>query len=225
MFGLLLGNQTPKFYHKPSNRAITNPTAMDRKMAGTVSLERNAPTSPAITRKDPALPHRPGLKSYAMRLRRRYKTGLFYERTYPLPFHFYERFSTPDLLCGQRRPLQNPSPASGRDKRGPPVSSQNRKDSPILGRAALVAAGRGVGGRAGTRPSRIFAKPQPSLRPRQARPSRIFAKPQRFAGLLEHDPPVSSQNRKDSPVFGRAALVAAERGVGGRAGARPSRGG
>ena len=42
MFGLLLGNQTPKFYHKPSNRAITNPIAMDRKMAGTVSLERNA---------------------------------------------------------------------------------------------------------------------------------------------------------------------------------------
>ena len=145
MFGLLLGNQTPKFYHKPSNRAITNPIAMNRKMAGTVSLERNAPTSPAITRKKPALPHRPGLKSYAMRLRRRYKTGLFYERTYPLPFHFYERFSTPDLLCGQRRPLQNPSPASGRDKRGPPVSSQNRKDSPVFGRAALVAAGRGGG--------------------------------------------------------------------------------
>ena len=137
MFGLLLGNQTPKFYHKPSNRAITNPTAMDRKMAETVSLERNAPTSPAITRKDLALPHRPGLKSYAMRLRRRYKTGLFYERTYPLPFHFYERFSTPDLLCCQRRPLQNPSPASGRDKRGPPVSSQNRKDSPVFGNAAL----------------------------------------------------------------------------------------
>ena len=37
----------------------------------------------------------------------------------------------------------------------------------------------------GTRPSRIFAKPQPSLRPRQARPSRIFAKPQRFAGFRE----------------------------------------
>ena len=109
--------------------------------------------------------------------------------------------------------------------------------------AALVAAGRGVGGRAGTRPSRIFAKPQPRLRPRQARPSRIFAKPQRFAGFRERGPPVSSQNpspasgrdkrgppvfsqnRKDSPVFGRAALVAAERGVGGRAGARPSRGG
>ena len=110
---------------------------MNRKMAETVSLERNAPMSPAITRKNPALPHRPGLKSYAMRLRRRYKTGLFYERTYPLPFHFYKRFSTPDLLCGQRRPLQNPGPASGRDKRGPPVSSQNRKDSPVFGNATL----------------------------------------------------------------------------------------
>ena len=163
MFGLLLGNQTPKFYHKPSNRAITNPIAMNRKMAGTVSLERNTPASPAITRKDPALPHRPGLKSYAMRLRRRYKTGLFYERTYPLPFHFYERFSTPDLLCGQRRPLQNPSPASGRDKRGPPVSSQN---------------------------------PSPA------------------SGRDKRGPPESSQNRKDSPVFGRAALVAAGRGGG-----------
>ena len=128
---------------------------------------------------------------------------------------FYERFSTPDLLCGQRRPLQNPSPAFGRDKRGPPVSSQNRKDSPVFGRAALVAAERGVGGRAGTRPSRISANPQPSLRPRQARPSRIFAKPQRFAGFRERGPPVSSQNRKDSSVFGRAALVAAGRGVGG----------
>ena len=41
---------------------------------------------------------------------------------------------------------QNPSPASGRDKRGPPVSSQNRKDSSVFGRAALVAAERGVGG-------------------------------------------------------------------------------
>ena len=100
--------------------------SMDRRMAETVSLERNAPTSLAITRKDPALPHRPRLKSYAMRLRRRYKTGLF-----------YERFSTPDLLCGQRRPLQNPSPASGRDKRGPPVSSQHRKDSPVFGNATL----------------------------------------------------------------------------------------
>lgn len=179
MFGLLLGNQTPKFYHKPSNRAITNPTAMDRKMAGTVSLERNAPTSPAITRKDPALPHRPGLKSYAMRLRRRYKTGLFYERTYPLPFHFYERFSTPDLLCGQRRPLQNPSPASGRDKRGPP---DFRKTAKIR---------RFSGG------------------PRLSRPGEGWADAQ------ERGPPVSSQNRKDSPVFGRAALVAAERGVGG----------
>ena len=94
---------------------------------------------------------------------------------------------------------QNPSPASGRDKRGPPVSSQNRKDSSVFGNAAL----------------RIFAKPRPSLRPRQARPSRIFVKPQRFAGFRERSPPVSSQNRKDSSVFGRAALVAAERGVGG----------
>ncbi len=53
-----------------------------------------------------------------------------------------------------------PQRFAGFRERGPPVSSQNRKDSPILGRAALVAAGRGVGGRTGTRPSRIFAKPQ-----------------------------------------------------------------
>ena len=65
------------------------------------------------------------------------KLDFFYERTYPLPFHFYERFSTPDLLCCQRRPLKNPSPASGRDKRGPPESSQNRKDSSVFGNAAL----------------------------------------------------------------------------------------
>ena len=194
-------------------------------MAETVSLERNAPTSPAITRKDLALPHRPGLKSYAMRLRRRYKTGLFYERTYPLPFHFYERFSTPDLLCCQRRPLQNPSPASGRDKRGPPVSSQNRKDSPVFGRAALVAAGRGVGGRAGTRPSRIFAKPQRFAGFRERGPPVSSQNPSPASGRDKRGPPVFSQNRKDSPVFGRAAFVAAERGVGGRAGARPSRGG
>ena len=41
-----------------------------------------------------------------------------------------------EVVRFHKRYLQNP----GRDKRGPPVSSQNRKESPFFGRTALVAA-------------------------------------------------------------------------------------
>ena len=91
---------------------------------------------------------------------------------------------------------QNPSPASDRDKRGPPVSSQNRKDSPVFGNAALPYLRK-------TAKIRRF-----SGGPRLSRPR------EEWADARERGPPVSSQNRKDSPVFGRAALVAAGRGGG-----------
>ena len=140
-----------------------------------------------------------------MRLRRRYKTGLFYERTYPLPFHFYERFSTsrsfvrseealaepqPSLRPRQARSSRifaNPSPASGRDKRGPPVSSQNRKDSPVFWNTTLPYLRKTP-----AQPPAATSAALPYLRKTAkirrfsgTRPSHIFEKPQRFVGFRE----------------------------------------
>ena len=136
------------------------------------------------------------------------KLDFFMSELIHCPSTFMSVSPRPDLLCGQRRPLQNPSPASGRDKRGPPVSSQTPAQPPAATSAALPYLRKTAKIRrsSGTRPARIFAKPQRFAGLRERDPPVSSQNPSPASGRDKRGPPVSSQNRKDSPVFGNEAL-------------------
>ena len=200
MFGLLLGNQTPKFYHKPSNRAITNPIAMDRKMAGTVSLERNAHVPCHYTQK-PGPSSQTGVEVVCNAFTTKVQNWTFFmSELIHCPSTFMSVSPRP-IFCAVRggpcrTPAQPPAATSAalpylrktakiRRSSGTRPSRIFAKPQPSLRPLPYLRKTAKIRRSSGTRPSRIFAKPQPSLRPRQARPSRIFAKPQRFAGFRE----------------------------------------
>ena len=134
------------------------------------------------------------------------KLDFFMSELIHCPSTFMSVSPRPDLLCGQRRPLQNPSPASGRDKRGPPVSSQTPAQPPAATSAALpylrktAKIRRFSGGPRLSRPGEGWADA------RERGPPVFSQNPSPASGRDKRGPPVSSQNRKDSPVFWNTTL-------------------